>query len=469
VSQEIEEAELALLGAWLQDGQRVGDVLGRLRWRAAWWKTRALREIAQAAELVRASGRPVDALTVLDQVRRGEAQPDTKDKAASILERAMEACPAPSHAEYYAQILRREYMAEAIRKRLSDLVGRLENEDPAMVAAEGGEALRRALDDNEVLGDISVEKVMREQVDAWRQAAADQIAGKPRDVGVPLPWWRLTKMTGGLPNDLVVLAARPSVGKTALEGVIRMHAARKGYHVLSMLMDMGAERVLPRDACRTAGVSMPKLKFGFARRDQLDAVDAAGAEMAKLPLHFVTRTTRLEALQMRARHLKAKGMLDLITVDHCQLVSYAGSERHDMRAIVTTVTARLKALAQELRVPVLLLSQLRRADPGAREEPPRLDDLRDSGSLEQDAAVVMMLHRDMKQVGKWKKAGDEEAIADKKRPVGLYVRKNQDGGLGMQPFIMRPHYFTFELADEEYRPIPDDSPAKDAELCDAGQ
>jgi len=118
---------------------------------------------------------------------------------------------------------------------------------------------------------------------------------------------------------------------------------------------------------------------------------------------------------------------------------------------------------------VLLLSQLRRADPGAREEPPRLDDLRDSGSLEQDAAVVMMLHRDMKQVGKWKKAGDEEAIADKKRPVGLYVRKNQDGGLGMQPFIMRPHYFTFELADEEYRPIPDDSPAKDAELCDAGQ
>jgi len=458
------EAEQALLGAWIMDGGRVGLLLQKLKVRGAWWRgDKTRRALAEACIGMTNGGVEVDMLTLLDRVRRdGDVDEAVKAGAAREIEKCMEACPTAAHAEYYAAILRRECMAESIRRSFVALADRLNTDEPEMVASETAEIMRQTLDENEMTADLCVRDVLGDQVKAWRKAAEDKRAGRTRDLGVPLPWWRLMKTLGGLPNDLVVLAARPSVGKTAFEGMIRTHAARCGTPVLAMLMDMGAERVLPRDLCRDGGVSMPKLKFGWARNDQLDAMEASAESMSKLPMYFVTRTTRLEVLAMRARHLKAQGKLGLITVDHCQLVTYAGSERHDMRAIVTRVTSGLKALAQELRVPVLLLSQLRRCEPGQQEREPELDDLRDSGSLEQDAAIVMMLHRDVKQTRVWQKEGDAEGSSDKKRAVKLLIKKNQDGGLGVVPLLMRPHYFTFELADANYNPVKDDDPARDA-------
>jgi replicative DNA helicase len=462
---ETEAAERALIGAWLMDPMRVGMVLQRLKVRGAWWRgDRTRRELAELLLVMTQENAAIDELTVLDRMKRAEElDPVALAAAPGEMERCVDACPSASHAEYYAAILRREYMAAQIKKAFSSLAAQLDTTDPEMVASETAEQMRAVLDDNEVAQELSVEKVLDDQVKKWRQAAVDRVAGKKVEIGVPMPWWRLTKMLGGLPNDLVVLAARPSVGKTAMEGEIRTCVAAHGFHTLSMLMDMGAERVLPRDLCRDGGVSMPKLKFGFARHDQLDAMEAAAKGLGALPMHFCTRTTRMEMMAMRARHLKAQGKLSLITVDHCQLVTYAGSERHDMRQIVTRVTSFFKSLAQELGVPVLLLSQLRRCEPGQQEREPELDDLRDSGSLEQDAAIVMFLHRDLKQVRTWQKEGDEEAIKDKKRPIKLMVKKNQDGGLGTVKLLMKPHYFTFDLADDEYRPMRDDDPLRDAE------
>ena len=462
---ETEAAERALLGAWLHDGVRVGRVLQRLKVKGAWWRgDRTRRALADVLLEMTEGNEAVDTLMVLDRMKRTEGVDQVLLAGMpGEMERCVDACPSSSHAEYYAGILRREYMAAAIRRSFSELAAQLDTCDPEMVASETAEAMRAVLDDNEVAQELSVTKVLTDQVQAWRKAAVDRAAGTKVDIGVPLPWWKLTKMLGGLPNDLVVLAARPSVGKTAMEGEIRTCVAAHGFHTLSMLMDMGAERVLPRDLCRDGGVSMPKLKFGFARHDQLDAMEAAAKGLGALPMHFCTRTTRMEMLAMQARHLRAQGKLSLITVDHCQLVTYAGSDRHDMRQIVTRATSFFKSLAQELGVPVLLLSQLRRCEPGQQEREPELDDLRDSGSLEQDAAIVMFLHRDLKQVRTWQKEGDEEAMKDKKRPIKLMVKKNQDGGLGNVKLLMKPHYFTFDLADDEYRAIRDDDPMSAAE------
>ena len=460
---ETEEAERALIGAWLMDSLRVGMVLQRLKVRPAWWREPTRRTLVEVLLGMTEGNSAIDALMVIDRMKRMEGlDPEMVRKAPGEMERCVDECPSSAHAEYYAAILRREFMAGAIKRAFVELAGSLDITEPEVVAGEAAERMRAVLDENEVAQELNVERVLVEQVKQWRQATADRAAGKQPEIGVRMPWWKLTTMLGGLPNDLVVLAARPSVGKTALEGEIRTCVARQGCPTLSMLMDMGAERVLPRDLCRDGGVSMPKLKFGFARHDQLDAMEAAAAGLGRLPMYFVTKTTRLEMLAMRARHLKAQGRLRLITVDHCQLVTYAGSERHDMRQIVTRVTSSLKALAQELSVPVLLLSQLRRCEPGQQDREPELDDLRDSGSLEQDAAIVMMMHRDVRQTKVWKKAGDEEAMKDKKRPIKLMVKKNQDGGLGTVNLIMRPHYFTFELANQDYEPMQDVAPEEES-------
>lgn len=458
---KLEEAERALLGAWMLDGVRVGEVLAKLKVKAGWWRAGLRRKLAEGCLALQEHKVAVDGLTLKDWVVREAREDDVE--AMREVELCLDACPTAAHAEYYAAILRREYMGECLRTAFQALEVRLSEEDPEMVAAAGAETMRRVLRDNELIRDLTIGEILDQQLDKWRQAALDRAAGKPGEIGVPLPWWRLTKLVGSLPNDLVVLAARPSVGKTALEGMIRVHAASKGYNVLSHLMDMGEERVLPRDACRASGVSMPKLKFGYARKDQFEKVEVASRWLKTLPMRFVTRTTRMELLAMRARHLRAQGKLDLVTVDHCQLMTYAGSERHDMRSIVTRVTSGLKALAQELGIPVILLSQLRRAQPGEAEREPELDDLRDSGSLEQDAAVVMFLHRDAKQVRKWFKEHDDLGMHDKKRPVSLLVKKNQDGGLGRIPLLMYPHYFQFELANGDYEPVRDDDPAYDKE------
>jgi replicative DNA helicase len=457
-----EIAERAVLGAWMQDAPRVGLVMQSMHVKPAWWRTNKLRG-AVAVACIEMQGRnlPIDSLTVADYLRRQDTPPADLAGLSAELEACYDTCPTSAHAEYYAAILRREYMADVIRRAFSDASTRLDTEDPEMVAADTAEQMRRVLADNELAGELSMTEILDTAIAQWRQAVADLKSGKKREFGVPLPWWRLTKMVGGLPNDLIVLAARPSVGKTALEGMIRVHAAQAGKHVLAHLMDMGEERVLPRDVCRAAGVSIAKLKFGFGRHDQLAKSQDAANWLKTLPMHFLTRTTRLEMLTMRARHLKAQGKLDIITADHCQLYTYAGSDRHEMRAIVTRVTATLKALAHELAVPVLLLSQLRRTKPGEQDLDPELDDLRDSGSLEQDAAIVMFLHRNVSQVEKWDKAQDQESKKDRKRPIDLLIKKNQDGRLGRIPLLMYPHYFQFELADKNFQPTPDDDPMQD--------
>ena len=163
---------------------------------------------------------------------------------------------------------------------------------------------------------------------------------------------------------------------------------------------------------------------------------------------------------MRARHLKAQGKLGLITIDHAQLVTYRGSERHDMRQRVTRVTADTKALAQELGVPVVLLSQLRRCEPGQQEREPELDDLRDSGSLEQDAEKVVFLYPDEEKKAEMEE-GNPQATKNF-RPVICEIAKHRNGETGVVNFWHQAHYFRFDEAGENWEFGGPTKKAKDA-------
>ncbi len=222
----------------------------------------------------------------------------------------------------------------------------------------------------------------------------------------------LDRKLGGLhPSDLVILAGRPSMGKTALATNIAFNAARafreepdelgglkvaEGAKVAFFSLEMSAEQLATRILAEETGISSDRIRRGEVREDDFPKFVAAAQQLSRLPF-FIDDTPALTvpALRTRARRLKRQHGLGLIVIDYLQLVRPAGGSRNDNRVQeLSEITRTLKAIAKELDVPVLALSQLSRAVEQREDKRPQLSDLRESGSIEQDADVVMFIYRE---------------------------------------------------------------------------
>ncbi len=222
----------------------------------------------------------------------------------------------------------------------------------------------------------------------------------------------LDKLLGGLHrSDLIVLAGRPSMGKTALATNIAFHAAKvfkeeisengekrviEGSPVGFFSLEMSAEQLATRMLSESTGLSSEKLRRGQLTNENFIKVVKSSNEMTKIPFHIDdTPALSIPALRSRARRLKRTHGLGLIIVDYLQLVRPGGRSSPDNRVQeISEITQSLKALAKELNVPVLALSQLSRAVEQREDKRPLLSDLRESGSIEQDADVVMFIYRE---------------------------------------------------------------------------
>ena len=226
--------------------------------------------------------------------------------------------------------------------------------------------------------------------------------------GVPCGFDDLDAKLGGLHNsDLVILASRPAMGKTALATNIALNAARQFKHEAAaegrkpnsvgvFSLEMSAEQIAARILGDIASVSSHKLRTGQIHHEEWPRVVAASQEIDDLPLYIDdTAALSVSAIRTRARRLKRTAGLGLVVIDYLQLVRPSSQRRNDNRVNeVTEITQGLKALAKELNVPVLALSQLSRAPEQREDKRPLLSDLRESGSIEQDADVVMFLFRE---------------------------------------------------------------------------
>jgi len=220
----------------------------------------------------------------------------------------------------------------------------------------------------------------------------------------------LDKMLGGLhPSDLIILAARPSMGKTSLATNIAFHVARNyawepqidgskktvnGGVVAFYSLEMSAEQLAMRLLAEASGVSSDRLRKGEIDASEFGQVRDAALEIQEAPL-FIDDTGGISIAQLaaRARRLKRSQGVDLIVVDYLQLVTTSGNQDNRVQQ-VSEVTQGLKALAKELSVPVIALSQLSRQVESREDKRPQLSDLRESGSIEQDADVVMFIYRE---------------------------------------------------------------------------
>jgi len=261
-----------------------------------------------------------------------------------------------------------------------------------------------------------------------------------RVTGVETGFEELDNMTSGLQaGELIIVAARPSLGKTALALNIAAHAAFQGKVVGVFSLEMSKESLLIRLLCSEARIDSHKLRTGFSSRDDWNLMTKALGRLAEAPL-FIDDAPALSIMQIRARarRMKAEKGLDMLVVDYLQLIT--GHGRFENRTQeVSFISRGLKSIAKELHVPVVALSQLSRAPeerPGHR---PQLSDLRESGSIEQDADVVLFIFRE----DVYKRTGDE----DGGEPAGrteLIVGKQRNGPTGNVPVVFIKRYARFE-------------------------
>jgi replicative DNA helicase len=261
----------------------------------------------------------------------------------------------------------------------------------------------------------------------------------------------LDGLTSGLqPSDLIVIAARPSMGKTALALNIAAHAAKtQGKTVALFSLEMAKEQLTLRLLCSEAGVNQQSVRQGYIERGDMDRIAIAASELYKAPMYLDDSPT-MNVLEMRgkARRLRAEHGLDLIVVDYLQLMSGVG--RFDTRnQEISQVARSLKALARELRLPVVALSQLSRAVE-ARGHPrrPFLSDLRESGSIEQEADVVAFIYRPSYYgAAELKAAGyleTDRSIAE------IIVSKQRNGPTGTVRMAWIDEFVRFENLEERF-------------------
>lgn len=246
----------------------------------------------------------------------------------------------------------------------------------------------------------------------------------------------LDSMTSGLqPGELIIVAARPSLGKTALALNIASHAAtlqKKAAAVFSL--EMSKESLLIRLLCSEGRIDSHKLRTGFASQDDWVKMSKALGRLAEAPL-FIDDTPALSIMQIRAkaRRLKAEKALDLMIIDYLQLIT--GHGRFESRnQEVSYISRGLKAIAKELNVPVIALSQLSRAPEAGKGRDPQLSDLRDSGSIEQDADMVIFIHR----------AQADPASDDPGVITNLDIGKQRNGPTGPFKLVFIKPYTRFE-------------------------
>jgi replicative DNA helicase len=257
--------------------------------------------------------------------------------------------------------------------------------------------------------------------------------------GIETGFEDLDKITSGLqPGELVVVAARPSLGKTALALNVAAHAAIKHHKTVGFFsLEMSKESLVIRLLCAEAEADSHRLRSGFSNREDWSKLTRALGRLGDAPL-LIEDTPALSIMQIRtkARRLKMERGLDLVVVDYLQLVASQGRFENRTQE-VSYISRGLKSLAKELRVPVLALSQLSRAPEQRLGQRPQLSDLRESGSIEQDADVVIFIYRDPKKA---QETDHEDEVDRGGHEMKLIVGKQRNGPTGDIPIVfMRPY------------------------------
>jgi len=383
---------------------------------------------------------PVDVVAVSSKLKERKELKDVG--GAAYLTEIVNSAASPGSARHYAEVVQSKYVLRTLIDA-SQKIGELgfeEDRDVEQVMDEAQQAVFAVTQTPGMRGFKELKQELGGAMDRVEQL--QKHGGGLR--GVPTGYQQLDNLLAGFQkSDLIILAARPSMGKTALAlDIARQTATKHQTPVGIFSLEMSSDQLVDRMLAAQAGVNAWQLRTGKIKNDEdFDRLQEALGALSDAPIYIDDKpATTVLGMRSAARRLKSEKGLQLIIVDYLQLIT-PSSVRGDVSLVqqVTEISRSLKAMARELEVPVLALSQLSRAveQRGGR---PRLSDLRDSGSIEQDADVVMFIHRE-DMVG-------NRAENEKNNIAQILVEKHRNGPIGKVELFFDDEKTTFKPIDK---------------------
>lgn len=410
------EAERSILGAILLDNAVCNQAIELLRRDDLFLDSH--RRIFDKMIALTERLMPIDLITLSDELRRaGEFE---QIGGATYIASLIDGVPRTDTIEPYAKLVKQKSMLRRLISASQQIVSlAFEEEDDADVIIDKAERMIFEIAEDRVrqgfqyIGDVAHRRL--EQI--------EQMAGRPEMItGVPTGFTDFDRMTSGLQRqELIVIAARPSMGKTALALNMAQYAAKNANVVGIFSLEMSAEQLVSRLLCSEARVDAHRLRTGYLNREEWARLADALRRLCETKV-FIDDSAAVSVMEMRAkcRRLKAEHGLDMLIVDYLQLM--AGRGRIESRQQeVSQISRDLKGLAKELDIPVVALSQLSRAPEQRSEHKPQLSDLRESGAIEQDSDVVCFIYREELYNPTDENQGTAELIIGKQRngPTGM--------------------------------------------------
>jgi len=441
------DAERSILGAILLDNFAYNQAAEHLR--AEDFSLDAHRRIYARMVDLAESSRPIDIVTLTEELEQKKELRSIGD--VGYVSALLEGIPDRPSIEHYVKIVRDKAMLRNLIHAANTAIARAsEQAEPAEEILDAAEAAVFQISEQRIgRGFTGIPEIIRDSfgsVDALLQRGR-------RITGLETYYTDLDEKTSGFQaSDLIIIAARPSMGKTAFAMNIAENAAILGQKVVGVFsLEMSREALLMRMLCSWARVDAHKMRTGSLWKDDMEKVVRAVDQLAGAPI-FIDDTPGISLSEMRAkarRLQQSQGRLDLIIVDYLQLMSAAAGRRYENRTQeVSAISRGLKGIAKEMRVPVVALSQLSRA-PESRggDHRPQLSDLRESGSIEQDADLVAFIFREEVY------NQDDPELQGK---AEIIISKQRNGPIGKVELAFIKHSTRFEnvaeTSEEEFRP-----------------
>lgn len=409
-----EEAEQAFLGSLILQGDMLDEVSSKIHKESFYFEKHEV--IYQAIIELAEEYRPIDLITLTNKLK--EKSSLDKVGGSSYIAYLSTVVPTAANVVYYADIVEKNAILRELIKTSTNIANK---------AFQGEAEVEYLLDESERMILDVAEKRQKEgftEIQDALNVAIDNISKMAKNKGdvTGIPTFRdLDKYLLGLhQSDMLIVAARPGMGKTSFCLNLALKAAKEGYPVALFSLEMSADQLVTRMLSSESMIDQQKLRSGNIDIDEIERMIKTAGEISKLPI-YIDDTPGISSMEIRgkARRLKAKHGLGLIIIDYLQLMqSHKKTENRQQE--VSEISRNLKALARELEVPLMALSQLSRAVEQTSDKKPALSHLRESGSLEQDSDCVMFIHRP--------EYYDDET--DKKNIAEIIIAKHRHGPTG---------------------------------------
>ena len=418
------DLEEVVLGAMMIDKKGVDEVIDILSTDVFYKESH--QHIFEAIHTLFENSEPVDLLTVSAQLKR-----DSKLEAAGgefYLVQLTQKVSSSAHIEFHARIILQKYIQRSLIKISNEII-----EDSYDETTDVFDLLDTA---ESRLYEITQGNIKRSSETAQNlviqaKKRIEEIANKEGLSGIPSGFSKVDKLTSGWqPSDLVIIAARPGMGKTAITlSMARNVAVEHNIPVAFFSLEMSSVQLITRLISSETGLSSEKLRTGNLAKHEWEQLNVKVKGLEKAPL-FIDDTPSLSIFDLRAkaRRLSSQHGIKLIMIDYLQLMTAGGSQKGGNREQeISTISRNLKALAKELNVPVIALSQLSRAvETRGGSKRPLLSDLRESGAIEQDADIVSFIYRpEYYKIEEW----DDEERTPTAGQAEFIVAKHRNGGL----------------------------------------